>query len=85
LFEGRAAFEIDGVLIEAGPGSGVVAPAGRPHLAWNPTDEPISLVIELRPALRWAEFVRRYFSCEDDMIRLLEEFDREIVLAPTTP
>ena len=36
----------------------------------------------MRPALRWAEFVRRYFSGQDDVIRLLEEFDREIVLAP---
>jgi quercetin dioxygenase-like cupin family protein len=84
VLEGRAAFEVDGVLVEAGRGSWVVAPAGRPHLAWNPTDEPVRLVIEMRPALRWAEFVRRYFSGEDDVVRLLEEFDHEIVLAPIT-
>jgi quercetin dioxygenase-like cupin family protein len=82
VLEGRAAFEIDGVLVEAGPGSWVVAPAGRPHLVWNPTDEPVRLVIEMRPALRWAEFVRRHFSGQEDAIRLLAEFDREIVLAP---
>lgn len=82
VLEGRAAFEVDGVLVEAGAGSWIVAPAGRPHLAWNPTDEPVQLVIEMRPALRWAEFVRRLFSGREDAIRLLEEFDREIVLAP---
>jgi quercetin dioxygenase-like cupin family protein len=82
VLEGRAAFEIDGVLAETGPGSLIIAPAGRPHLAWNPTDEPVRLLIEMRPALRWAEFVRRYFSGQEDVIRLLEEFDREIVLAP---
>jgi quercetin dioxygenase-like cupin family protein len=82
VLEGRAAFEIDGVLAETGPGSLIIAPAGRPHLAWNPTDEPVRLLIEMRPALRWAEFVRRYFSGGDDVISLLEEFDREIVLVP---
>jgi len=82
VWEGRAAFEIDGVLVEAGPGSSIVAPAGRPHLAWNPTDEPVQLLIEMRPALRWAEFVRRYFSGQEDVTRLLEEFDREIALVP---
>lgn len=82
--EGRAAFEVDGVLIEAGPGSWVIAPPGRAHLAWNPTDEPVRLVIEMRPALRWAEFVRRIFLGQEDAIHLLEEFDREMVLAPLT-
>lgn len=78
---GRAAFEVDGVLVEAGPGSWVTAPRGRPHLAWNPTDEPVRLRIEMRPALRWAEFVRQLFAGEDP-IGLLEEYSEEIVLAP---
>lgn len=82
VLEGRAAFEVDDVTVEAGPGSWVVAPPGRPHLAWNPTNERVRLVIEMRPALRWAEFVRRYFSGEEDALGLLEEFDQEIVLAP---
>ncbi len=82
ILEGRAAFEVDGVTVEAGPGSWVVAPPGRPHLAWNPTDEPVRLRIEMRPALRWAEFVRRFFSGKEDPVRLLEEFSEEVVLAP---
>jgi mannose-6-phosphate isomerase-like protein (cupin superfamily) len=81
VLEGRAAFEVDGVTVESGPGSWVVAPKGRPHLAWNPTDEPVRLQIEMRPALRWAEFVRKLFAGEDVM-SLLEDYSEEIVLAP---
>lgn len=81
VLEGRAAFEVDGVLAEGGPGTVVVAPAGRPHLAWNPTDAPVHLRIEMRPALRWAEFTRRFFA-GDDPLALLEEFAAEVELAP---
>jgi mannose-6-phosphate isomerase-like protein (cupin superfamily) len=81
VLEGRAAFEVDGVTVEAEPGSWVVAPPGRPHLAWNPTERPVRLRIEMRPALRWAEFVRQLFDGED-AVRLLDEFSDEIVLAP---
>jgi mannose-6-phosphate isomerase-like protein (cupin superfamily) len=81
VLDGRAAFEVDGVCVEAGAGSSVVAPQGRPHLAWNPTDEPVRLRIEMRPALRWADFVRRLFA-GDDPVQLLEEYSEEIVLAP---
>lgn len=81
VLEGRAAFEVDGVEVDAAPGSIVVAPPGRPHLAWNPTDGPVKLRIEMRPALRWAEFLRRFFAGEDARA-LLAEFSDEIVLAP---
>jgi ribosomal protein S18 acetylase RimI-like enzyme/mannose-6-phosphate isomerase-like protein (cupin superfamily) len=84
VVEGTAAFEVDGVRVEAGPGSCVIAPRGRPHLAWNPTDRPVRLRIEMRPALRWAEFVRRAFA-GDDPVELLAEYHREIVLAPPEP
>jgi len=36
----------------------------------------------MRPALRWAELVRRLFDGTEDVLRLLEEFEPEIVLAP---
>jgi quercetin dioxygenase-like cupin family protein len=85
VLEGRGAFEVDGVTVEAGPGSWVVAPPGRPHLAWNPTEDPVRLTIEMRPALRWAEFVRRFFSGEEGPVALLDEFRAEIVLAPPEP
>ncbi|MEZ5377493.1 MAG: cupin domain-containing protein [Acidimicrobiales bacterium] len=81
VLEGTAAFEVDGVTVTAVAGSVVTAPAGRPHLAWNPTDGPVRLRIEMRPALRWAEFTRRFFA-GDYPIALLGEYRDEIVLAP---
>lgn len=83
VVSGRAVVEIDGVMLELGPGSWAVAPAGRPHLAWNLSDQPVRLVIEMRPALRWAEFVRRLFGGAEDPGALLAEFADEIELAPS--
>ena len=81
VLEGRAAFEVDGVTVDAVAGSWVIAPPGRPHLAWNPTEGRVRLRIEMRPALRWAEFVRKLFA-GDDPVELLTEYRQEIVLAP---
>ena len=82
VLEGRAAFRIDGVEIEAAAGSVVIAPPGRRHLAWNPTDEPVRLRIEMRPALRWWSFTTRFFA-GDDPIALLDEYRDEVVLPPS--
>lgn len=82
VLEGRAAFDIDGVHVEATAGTLVVAPAGRRHLAWNPTDGQVRLRIEMLPALRWAEFTRRFFA-GDDPVALLEEFQDEVALPPS--
>ena len=84
VIEGRAAWKVDGVEVEGGPGTTVVAPPGRRHIAWNPTDEAVRLRIEMRPALRWAEFVRRLFAGEDAAV-LLAEFSDEIALPPREP
>ena len=81
VLEGRAAFRIDGVEVEGPAGTVVVAPAGRRHLAWNPTEQPVRLRIEMRPALRWAEFTTRLFR-GDDPAALLEEYPDEIALPP---
>ena len=62
VLEGAAAFRIGGVEHRAGPGDAVVAPPGVPHAAWNPTESPVRLRIEMRPALRWREFVERLFA-----------------------
>jgi mannose-6-phosphate isomerase-like protein (cupin superfamily) len=80
ILTGRAAFRLDGVELAAGPGEVVVVPPGTPHLAWNPTAEPVELRITMEPALRWAEFVERLFAGEDAGV-LLAEFGREIRLA----
>lgn len=75
VVEGRAAFLIDGVPCEAGPGEAVVAPPGVRHLAWNPTDEPVRLRIEMRPSLRWSQFTTRLFAGDDPMALLAEYAD----------
>jgi mannose-6-phosphate isomerase-like protein (cupin superfamily) len=81
VVEGRAAFRIGGEELVAGPGDDVVAPPGTPHVAWNPTDGEVRLQIEMRPALRWEEFVERLFSGESPA-DLLGEFSREIAPPP---
>jgi mannose-6-phosphate isomerase-like protein (cupin superfamily) len=79
VLEGTAAFRIGGGETVCGPGDSVVAPPGVPHLAWNPGEERVRLRIEMRPALRWREFVERLFANggapEPGM---LSEFGREV-------
>ena len=84
VLAGSACFSIGGEQVEAGPGDRVVAPAGTPHLAWNPTGGEVRLRIEMRPALRWEEFVRRLFTTEDpeQLGALMREFSREVRLSP---
>ena len=79
VLDGRAAFRIDGIEADLSAGSSIVAPPGRRHLAWNPTDGPVVLRIEMRPALRWREFTIRFFAGEDPLA-LLAEFSDEVVL-----
>ena len=79
VLQGRVAFQVDGIQVDAPAGTVVVVPPGRRHLAWNPTDETVRLKIEMRPALRWREFTTRYFDGEDPM-QLLTEFADEVCL-----
>jgi mannose-6-phosphate isomerase-like protein (cupin superfamily) len=79
VLEGRAAFVVDGVEVVATAGEVVIARPGSRHLAWNPTDAPVRLKIEMRPGLRWAEFTRRFFQGDDPM-QLLHEYNAEVVL-----
>ena len=80
VLEGRAAFRIGTEEREAGPGETVVAPAGVLHEAWNTTDRPVRVRMELRPGLRWEAFVRRLWAGGEDPRALLAEFRREIVI-----
>ncbi len=79
VLDGRAAFRVDGVEVEGAPGTVVRVPPGRRHLAWNPTEAPVRLRIEMRPALRWREFTTRFFAGED-VVGLLTEFADEVTL-----
>ena len=78
VVKGRAAFDIDGVVTELGEGQSIVAEPGLQHLAWNPSEDEVVLQIEMRPALRWTEFVRRLFAGEPPLT-LLKQFPDEVL------
>src|SRR3954447_15923848 len=62
VLEGTAAFRSGDEELTASRGDVVTVPPGTTHLAWNPTDRPVRLRVEFRPALRWEEFVVRLFE-----------------------
>ncbi|HEX8067139.1 MAG TPA: cupin domain-containing protein [Thermoleophilaceae bacterium] len=96
VLSGRAGFQVgDAEERVAGPGETVVAPPGTPHRAWNASDGETRVRIEMRPALRWEEFVERLFRAAaegrvDDTgapepelaLELLREFRREVAPPP---
>jgi len=91
VIAGGPRFRIGADEIAARPGDVVVAPAGVTHLAWNPGSEPVHMRIQMRPALRWEEFVRKLFALGHEgwldengvpepaiLYELLREYKREI-------
>lgn len=96
ILAGTACFRIAGVERTAGPGELVVAAPGVAHQAWNPGEQPVRLRIQMRPALRWEQFVERLFTLANDahtrgfgaldpalLGDLLREFPREIAFGAT--
>jgi quercetin dioxygenase-like cupin family protein len=85
VIAGEVRFEIGGVTQTATAGDTVVAPPGTPHCACNVGPEPAHLRIQMRPALRWQEFVERLFALDasepDSVATLMREFRSEIALA----
>ena len=49
VLEGTIGVEIDGRVIQAGPGEIVVKPRGIPHAFWNPTDQPARILELISP------------------------------------
>ena len=92
VIQGTVAYNVDGVETIAGPGDTVVAPAGTPHSARDAGNAEVLVRIEMRPPLRWEDFVRQLFALanetlEDDVaarsiLELFGEFQPEIELAP---
>ncbi len=92
VIEGTVAYTVGGVETIAGPGDSVIAPAGTPHSARDAGNSEVIVRIEMRPALRWEEFVRQLFalageSFDDEegarsLVELFGEFAPEIKLAP---
>lgn len=81
VLSGRAGFRIGDEELHAGPGDTVVAPPGTPHWGWNESGGQTALLITMRPALRWEEFVVRMFAAPDRVVELLPEFPDEIAPA----
>ena len=82
VVSGRARFRIGDEETVVGPGDTVVAPPGVPHRAWNESGGRTALLITMRPALRWEEFVVRMFEAPDRVAELLAEFRDEIAPPP---
>lgn len=92
VIAGSVRFEIDGVAQTAVAGDTIVAPPGTPHSARNVGPKPAHLRIQMRPALRWHQFVERLFALApntqglpepDSLAALMREFSHEIT--PTPP
>jgi quercetin dioxygenase-like cupin family protein len=91
VIHGTVAYTVDGDETMAGPGDTVIAPAGVPHSARDAGCGEILVRIEMRPPLRWEDFVRQLFALanerlEDDVaarsiLELFGEFQPEIELA----
>lgn len=92
VIEGRVAYTVDGTETIAGPGDSVVAPAGSPHSARDAGNGEVLVRIEMRPPLRWEDFVHQLFALAGESLdhdvgarslsELFREFAPEIELAP---
>ena len=92
ILEGTVGFRIDGTEQTAGPGETVTATPGLLHENWNLGGGPALMRIEMRPPLRWEEFVRQLFALASEglegetaqrsVAELLSEFGPEIELPP---
>lgn len=93
VISGTARLRIGGVQRSAGPGEVVIAQPGVAHLAWNPGEQPVQVRIQMRPALRWEDFIVRLFGLAQSahaaglsasessaLVQLMSEFRAEIEL-----
>jgi hypothetical protein len=57
-------------------GEDVTIPVGTPHVCWNSGHDDLRVVLDFRPAGRFAEFITTFFALacgQDDQRRLAEE------------
>jgi quercetin dioxygenase-like cupin family protein len=91
VIAGAVRFRIGGEERTARTGDEVIAPPGTPHASRNAGGEGAHLRIQMRPALRWEDFVVRLFRLAQEgrtdangtpepalLAELLREFSREI-------
>jgi quercetin dioxygenase-like cupin family protein len=62
VLEGTVGFRIGDRELTAGAGETVTAPPGERHTNWNAGDGAALMRIEMRPPMRWEEFVRQLFA-----------------------
>jgi mannose-6-phosphate isomerase-like protein (cupin superfamily) len=62
ILSGRLRYRIDGIEGERGRGRVVHVPRGARHTWWNVGEEPLHMVVDLRPALRTELFFESYFA-----------------------
>jgi quercetin dioxygenase-like cupin family protein len=94
VLAGTVCFQLDGVEHTIGAGETLLAAPGTPHSARNVGLGPAHLRIQMRPPLRWQQFVERLFALSrskgvsagggidpESLAALMAEFEQEI--APT--
>lgn len=81
ILEGTLRFEIDGKIIEAGPGAAAVVPAGVVHAFKNIGASPARIHFELIPAGKSKEFFSRLVEEGDQIVdpeAFFAEYDMDI-------
>lgn len=76
VLSGRAVIDVEGTTSELGPGDVAEAAPGQRHRGWA-GEAPAVVRIEMRPALRWHEVVRRLSEGESP-VDLLAAFPDEL-------
>jgi len=57
VVEGTLGFWVDGDEFEAGTGSCVFRPAGKPHALWNPAGQPAHMLEVTTPAVEFQQYL----------------------------
>jgi len=59
---GQITLRIGGVERQCAAGDQVTIPPGTPHVWWNSGGDELRVLVEFRPACRFAEFITTYFA-----------------------
>jgi gentisate 1,2-dioxygenase len=62
ITSGRITLRVDGEERLYGAGESITIPPGTPHMWWNSGTDDLRVVLDFRPAGRFAEFVTTFFA-----------------------
>jgi len=62
ITSGRITLRVDGKERVSGPGEQVTIPPGTPHVWWNSGDDELRVILDFRPAGRFAEVITTFFA-----------------------